>query len=382
MSRHMYMPRCTYMWRDMYMLGDMYMRRCMYMGKARGSAVRGLGGAGVIFGAFTGRSQDLQAAVTDRCGNLAGMDNMHQPPDGDPQDYRATQDLGPAGGQPGQGPGWGRPAPEAGWGQPGQSSGPGQPGQGSGWGQAGPGSGWGQPPGTPGGGAGGNRPSGAPRRRSRAVWWGSGLALVALLGGGLAAAELAGNASPATGPTGQAAALNTMLNSASSPASAAAADSAGSPAANPAVKARCQKREARLNASGHSAAAQAVQRFCGHPVARIRALGGIHGQFTFETKSGARTIAYERGVVKSVSGNDVVVQAKDGTTWTWVLQSNSVIRQDGKKVATSALSTGESVFAGGPVVSGSYDARLIVIRPASGGAAPSPSSSPSSSSSS
>jgi hypothetical protein len=34
------------------------------------------------------------------------------------------------------------------------------------------------------------------------------------------------------------------------------------------------------------------------------------------------------------------------------------------------------------VVSGSYDARLIVIRPASGGAAPSPSSSPSSSSSS
>jgi hypothetical protein len=292
------------------------------------------------------------------------MDNMHQPPDGDPQDYRATQDLGPAGGQPGQGPGWGQPAPE------------------SGWGQAGPGSGWGQPPGTPGGSMGGNRPSGAPRRRSRAVWWGSGLALVALLGGGLAAAELSGNGSPApAGPTGQAAALNTMLNSASSPASAAAADSAGSPAANPAVKARCQKREARLNASGHSAAAQAVQRFCGHPVARIRALGGIHGQFTFETKSGARTIAYERGVVKSVSGNDVVVQAKDGTTWTWVLQSNSVIRQDGKKAATSALSTGESVFSGGPVVSGAYDARLIVIRPA-GGAAPSPSSSPSSSSSS
>jgi hypothetical protein len=215
------------------------------------------------------------------------------------------------------------------------------------------------------------------------VWWGSGLALVALLGGGLAAAELSGNAPAAqAGPTGQAAALNTMLNSASSPASAAAADSTGSPAANPAVKARCQKREARLKASGHSAAAQAVQRFCGHPVARIRALGGIHGQFTFETKSGARTIAYERGVVKSVSGNDVVVQAKDGTTWTWVLQSNSVIRQDGKKVATSALSTGESVFAGGPVVSGGRDARLIVIRPASGGAAPNPSSSPSSSSSS
>jgi hypothetical protein len=106
----------------------------------------------------------------------------------------------------------------------------------------------------------------------------------------------------------------------------------------------------------------------------------MHGQFTFETKSGARTIAYERGVVKSVSGNDVVVQAKDGTTWNWVLQSNSVIRQDRKKVTASALSAGESVFAGGPVASGSYDGRLIVIKPASSGATPNPSASPSSSS--
>lgn len=292
------------------------------------------------------------------------MDNTHQRADGDPQDYRATQDLGLAGGQPGQGPGWG---------QPGQGSGSGHPG----WGQAG--SGWGQPPGTPGA---GGRPAGTPRHRSRAWLWGSGLALVTLLGGGLTAMELSGSTpAAASGPTGQAAVLNSMLDSASSPASSAAAAASGSAAANPAVKAHCQKREARLKANGHTAAAQAAQRLCGHPVARIRRLGGMHGQFTFETKSGARTIAYERGVVKSVSGNDVVVQAKDGTTWTWVLQSNSVIRQDGKKTTASALSAGESVFAGGPVVSGGYDTRLIVIRPASGGAAPSPSASPSSSSS-
>jgi hypothetical protein len=218
------------------------------------------------------------------------------------------------------------------------------------------------------------------------MWWGAGLALVALLGGGVAAAELSSNASAASsGPTGQAAVLNSMLSSASSPASSAAADSSGtssSTTASSATKKTCQTRVAKLRAAGHPVAAQAVQRFCGHPLARIRVLGGIHGQFTFETKSGPRTLAYERGVIKSISGNDVVVQAKDGTTWTWVLESNTVVRQDRKKASTSALSSGERVFAGGPVVSGGYDARLIVVRPSSSSSSPSPAPSSSSSSSS
>jgi hypothetical protein len=219
------------------------------------------------------------------------------------------------------------------------------------------------------------------------MWWGAGFALVALLGGGIAAAELSSSASPApSGPTGQAAVLNSMLSSASSPASAAAAGSSGTSAsttASPAAKKNCQTRVARLKAAGHPVAAQAAQRFCGHPLRRIRVLGGIHGQFTFETKSGPRTLAYERGVIKSISGSDVVVQAKDGTTWTWVLESNTAVRQDGKKASTSALASGERVFAGGPVVSGGYDARLIVVRPSSSSSpSPAPSSSPSSSSSS
>ena len=92
-------------------------------------------------------------------------------------------------GQPGQGPGWSQP-----------SGAPGYP----------PGTGY-QPPGAPGY---------PPRRRGRAAWWGAGLALAAVLAGGtIAATQLTGSASPAPpGPTGQAAALNTMLNSASSPA--------------------------------------------------------------------------------------------------------------------------------------------------------------------
>jgi hypothetical protein len=119
-----------------------------------------------------------------------------------------------------------------------------------------------------------------------------------------------------------------------------------------------------------------VLRYCGHRLRRLRLLGGMHGEFTFETKTGPRTIAFERGVVESVNGSNVVVQAKDGTTWTWVLESNTVIREGGQRAAATTLSDGEHVFAGGPVISGGYDARLIVVKPSSGGSSPTPTPSP------
>jgi len=268
------------------------------------------------------------------------MDNMHQPPGGDPQDSWPTQELGPtarpasSAAQPGPQP-WGQPA--------------GQP--------------WGQP-------AAADGPSASPPRRNgplrgRALWWSGGLALAALLAGG---GVLAASTQPAAGPTGQAAVLNTMLSSANSPATDAVAGTAVTAPATP--SAACLRRAARLRAAGHPSAARLALWRCGRRLLRIRALGGLHGQFTFETKTGARTIAYERGVIRSVSGPDVVVQAKDGTTWTWVLGSSTVIREKGKRVAASALSDGENVFAGGPVVSGAYDARLIVIRVSSGSTPP------------
>jgi hypothetical protein len=257
------------------------------------------------------------------------MDNMHEPPSGDPQDIWPTQEIGPSAGQPGPG-GPGQP-----FAQPGQ--GPGRPAK--------------------------------PRRRGRAVWWGAGLALVALLaGGGAAAAELASSTSPAPAAlTGQAAQLNTLLNSSSSSTSSAALSSA---AASSTTARPCLNRAEKLRAAGYPVAARAVLRRCGHPLLRLRLLGGMHGEFTFETKTGPRTIAFERGVVESVSGSHVVVAAKDGTTWTWVLESNTVIRQNGQRATASALSDGEHVFAGGPVISGGYDAKLIVVKPASGSSSP------------
>jgi hypothetical protein len=191
---------------------------------------------------------------------------------------------------------------------------------------------------------------------------------VLLAGGGAAAAELASSTSPAPGAlTGQAAQLNTLLNSRSSSTSGTALSSAASSSttAHP-----CLNRAKKLRAAGYPVAARAVLRRCGHPLLRLRLLGGMHGEFTFETKTGPRTIAFERGVVESVSGSDVVVAAKDGTTWTWVLESNTVIRQNASRAAASALSDGEHVFAGGPVISGGYDAKLIVVKPASGSSSP------------
>jgi len=97
---------------------------------------------------------------------------------------------------------------------------------------------------------------------------------------------------------------------------------------------------------------------------RLRLLGGMYGQFTYNTKSGPRTLAYERGTITLVGNGDVVVRAADGTSYTWVLTSTSVVRDDGTKESSSVLAVGQSVFAGGPVTDGNRDARLIVVRKA------------------
>jgi hypothetical protein len=97
-------------------------------------------------------------------------------------------------------------------------------------------------------------------------------------------------------------------------------------------------------------------------LARLRHLGGMYGQYTFETRQGPRTLAFERGTITSVSGSDVVVRAADGTTWAWALTGTAVVRENGRKEPASALAQGEAVFAGGLVTNQTRDAHLIVIR--------------------
>ena len=211
---------------------------------------------------------------------------MQQPPGGDPQDFWPTQELGPAGGQPGQ------------------PSGPPGPGRepartGAGLGSSRSARVWlgparlrlaaspvarpaaAQPP----------RPPSSPRRRGRAHVVGSGPG--AGRGAGrrrrLAATQLAGSTSPATaGPTGQAAQLNALLSSASSPASAAAAASFGTAAASTSGT-RSPVPGPGREAPGDRAPARGPEPCCGCAATGCGGSGcsaASTAQFTFETQSG------------------------------------------------------------------------------------------------
>jgi hypothetical protein len=177
----------------------------------------------------------------------------------------------------------------------------------------------------------------APGRRKRVLRWGTGITLAGFLaGGGIALAVTGGSNPAAVSPavSGTSQATGTTLNS-------------------------------ELNTASSTAAAVSLPRIR-RALARLRALGGVDGEFTFHNSTGYHTLAFERGTIQSVSGSQVVVRAPDGTTWTWLIVSGTVVRQNGSKTTASALATGQTVFAGGPVVSGAKDARLIVIRPGSG----------------
>ncbi len=280
---------------------------------------------------------------------LGGMDNMNQPPGGDPQDSRPTEQFWPM-----------NPAP------------PGGPGAG-------------QPPAGPG--------AQHERDKRRAVHWSIGLtaALAVAVGAVFLGLSLGGRSPGASGaaaalPASQAAALNSTLNSADAPGTLALTSSSatGAAAAHPCAAARAAAR-ADWRAGRPQAARLAIAGCRGFRYRLFRAtlLRGIDGQVTVRTAHGVRTLAFERGTVQSASGSTLVVRATDGTTWTWDLVSNTVVREHGTKSQRSTLATGQSVWVGGPVVSGAKDARLIVIAPPGGaaGAAPSPAPSPSASSS-
>ena len=127
---------------------------------------------------------------------------------------------------------------------------------------------------------------------------------------------------------------------------------------------KCSYLAARLRASGHPNAAKKIHAFCANPVLRLGLFRGIYGQFTVDTKAGFVTLVFERGTVESVAGQVVTVQAADGTTWTWHLVANTVVRAATGEVPASELVTGEHVMVLGRIKNGVDDARLIGIRPA------------------
>ena len=267
--------------------------------------------------------------------------------------------------------------------------------------------GWGSQPGMAGPPGPGHTglPAPSPRKHRKALQWTAGLLAAALLAGGgtIAGMRLAAHLSPgtssgvATGPAStasQGALLNETLSGASSPGSltmgtslTGTGASPGGAAAGAAGTAPACARARHFSRVARRAGLPRLSRRIGTGAAHCRRvrrrvfafflLRGVDGQFTIQTKKGIKTLAFERGVIQSVTaGKSITVKASDGTTWTWDLVSTTVVRDRQGKLGQSALTSGTPVWVGGPVVQGTKDARLIVVRP------PQPASVPPSSTSS
>ena len=172
------------------------------------------------------------------------------------------------------------------------------------------------------------------------VRWGTGIALAGFVvgGGAAAAATAASHGQPSSSGTPVTSA-NTQADNAELSTLLSASTAASTPATKPG------------------------------PLQRIRRIGGYYGSLTFR----GGTLVFERGTIQSVNRTDVVVRAPDGTTMTWLLVSNTVVRDHGK-ASTSVLSGGQLVFVGGRMANGARDARLIVVRTAN---TPKPAATPS-----
>jgi hypothetical protein len=244
-------------------------------------------------------------------------------------------------------------------------------------------------------------PPGSPKQgRGTALRWTAGVLAAALLAGGgiLTGLKLAGPALPASvaagpaNPALQGALLGEALNNASAPGqlTGAGATLAGpaatvkGPAGQGPVCAKAQRVAGVARRAGLPRLARRIGigaahcRLVRHRIFAFFLLRGVDGQFTVQTRAGTTSLAFERGVVSSVTaGKSITVKASDGTAWTWDLVSTTVVRDRQGKVSQGGLTTGTQVWVGGPVVQGAKDARLIVVRPPQPASAPPiPSSTP------
>jgi hypothetical protein len=231
------------------------------------------------------------------------MDNVNQPPPGhNPQDNPPTQPYRFT-------PGW-----------PGDSAGHGP---------------------YPGPSAPGGQPPKQAKIMRKKVRWTAGIAAAALLaaGGTLIGLNLAGHSSPAAANTASATALNSELSAAATPPCHHASKSGTKTSGSTAAKGSCHVRRLRL----------------------LREIHGMYGQIAYNTSSGTKTLAFERGTIQSVSNGQLIVKAKNGTTWTWTVASGSVIKQNSKAASSSALFNGDRVFVAGWESGSAKDARVVLI---------------------
>jgi hypothetical protein len=164
---------------------------------------------------------------------------------------------------------------------------------------------------------------------------------------------------------GGGAAIGVALTSGASAATTPGQSGAAGPLAGKCAKMVEALRTHPAFASSHPALVARLRAFCQNPLLRLAAVGGEYGQVTFNSKTGPKTVAFERGTIDSVTGSSFIVQARDGTEWTWDLTATTMMREAGHPQAQVELSSGDLVFVIGLETPGGKDARLIQVRQAS-----------------
>jgi hypothetical protein len=187
--------------------------------------------------------------------------------------------------------------------------------------------------------------------------WTGGIAAVALLaaGGAVAGLKLSAGSAPTNAP--DAVALNHALGS------AAGAGRAG----------HCGQAAPGSAAGGRARAGHCRREHL------LRLVKGMYGQVAYHGRAGTITLAFERGTVESAGGGHLAVRAADGTTWTWDLAGNALVREHGTTAPAGAVSRGARVFVAGAVSGGTKQARLVLVRMANRSSAGSSSRPPASS---
>jgi hypothetical protein len=91
----------------------------------------------------------------------------------------------------------------------------------------------------------------------------------------------------------------------------------------------------------------------------------LHGEFTVEGKGGTpMNVAEQRGTVNAVSSTSITLTSKDGFSHTYVVDSSTRVRVDGKKGAISGVKTGQEAAVLAKVNGRTETAELVIQRPA------------------
>jgi hypothetical protein len=116
-----------------------------------------------------------------------------------------------------------------------------------------------------------------------------------------------------------------------------------------------------------AAAGKAGKAGKGGRAGRLAKLQGrlLHGEFTVEGKGGTPTnVAEQRGTVNAVSSTSITLTSKDGFSHTYVVDSSTRVRVDGKKGAIGGVKPGQDAAVLAKVNGSTETAELVIQRPA------------------